>query len=262
MLIGGVAGAEQVVATGDVLWDNGPPDGTNGYSNATYSGYGVWRALQDDFRIPAGESWIITGFRWQHVWNTAPPGSGERMHLAFRRDAPYRGCADADGPRCSQPGEYLGDPVTITSYTEVPTGVTWFNRAGAESWVTFEPRLLPAGHYWFLGAIGGPDNNYWLVREKVSGGECWYQYDDAEEGPGRNLFGVPADLNFMLIGEAIVCPGDVDESGAVGLSDLLAVLAAWGSYECPPYRREDLDGDCRVDLDDLLALLGQWGACG
>lgn len=46
--------------------------------------------------------------------------------------------------------------------------------------------------------------------------------------------------------------GDVDCDGVVGFSDLLAVLAAWGSCpDCPA----DLDGNGEVDFDDLLTLL-------
>lgn len=50
-------------------------------------------------------------------------------------------------------------------------------------------------------------------------------------------------------------PGDVDGDGAVGLSDLLEVLAGWGPCAgCSA----DLDGDGVVGLDDLLILLAAW----
>lgn len=44
----------------------------------------------------------------------------------------------------------------------------------------------------------------------------------------------------------IECPWDLDLDGAVGISDLLALLAAWGD----PY-----------GIEDLLALLADWGGC-
>lgn len=48
---------------------------------------------------------------------------------------------------------------------------------------------------------------------------------------------------------------DVDGDGTVGLSDLLAVLAAWGPCgDCPA----DVDGDGSVTLSDLLAVLAAW----
>jgi len=54
------------------------------------------------------------------------------------------------------------------------------------------------------------------------------------------------------------CPADIDGSGVVGLSDLLAVLSAWGPcFGCD----EDLDGDNVVGFTDLVSLLGAWGPC-
>ena len=54
-------------------------------------------------------------------------------------------------------------------------------------------------------------------------------------------------------------PGDIDGDGAIGLSDLLILLASWGPCadcgDCPA----DLDGDCTVGLSDLLILLANWG---
>ena len=57
------------------------------------------------------------------------------------------------------------------------------------------------------------------------------------------------------------CPADLDDSGDVGVKDLLFLLGAWGA--CPP------KGDCPADFDDsgdvgvkdLLILLGAWGPC-
>jgi len=51
--------------------------------------------------------------------------------------------------------------------------------------------------------------------------------------------------------------GDLDGDCAVGITDFLALLAAWGqcSGECPA----DLDGDGMVGITDLLVLLGNWG---
>lgn len=76
--------------------------------------------------------------------------------------------------------------------------------------------------------------------------------------------GVDADGN--LSGAAYVfevddapppCPADLDASGTVGLGDLLAVLAAFGSAD-PAI---DLDGSGTVDLADLLTVLSAWGPC-
>jgi len=51
-------------------------------------------------------------------------------------------------------------------------------------------------------------------------------------------------------------PADIDGDGAVGVSDLLALLAAWGTCDdCP----EDINDDGFVNVADLLDLLGAWG---
>ena len=54
------------------------------------------------------------------------------------------------------------------------------------------------------------------------------------------------------------CPGDLDGDGGVGILDLLALLAAWGSDPGGP---PDFDGDGNVGILDLLTLLAAWGPC-
>ncbi len=51
------------------------------------------------------------------------------------------------------------------------------------------------------------------------------------------------------------CPGDADGDLTVGLSDLLAVLSAWGTTDPDA----DVDDDGSVGLSDLLAVLSNWG---
>ena len=57
---------------------------------------------------------------------------------------------------------------------------------------------------------------------------------------------------------ALTCPWDLDGDGDVGVTDLLAILAAWGTPSLGP---PDFDGDGFVGVTDLLALLGAWGVC-
>ena len=77
---------------------------------------------------------------------------------------------------------------------------------------------------------------------------------------------VHAELTDIVIQEpdgGVVIPdclGDADNDGDVGISDLLALLAAWDTAH--PYL--DLapnGGDETVDIQDLLALLAAWGPC-
>jgi hypothetical protein len=55
--------------------------------------------------------------------------------------------------------------------------------------------------------------------------------------------------------------GDLDGDGAIGVSDFLSLLGAWGPcpQPCPKVCLGDLDGDDTVGVDDFLALLAAWG---
>ena len=57
--------------------------------------------------------------------------------------------------------------------------------------------------------------------------------------------------------EGPACPADLDDSGAVDIGDLLAILTAWGNKGGP----EDLDGSGVVDFGDLLIGLATWRPC-
>ncbi len=53
--------------------------------------------------------------------------------------------------------------------------------------------------------------------------------------------------------------GDLDGDGAVGTTDLLILLGAWGPCGDCNDCVADLDDDCTVGTTDLLLLLGNWG---
>ncbi|MBP27206.1 MAG: hypothetical protein CMJ63_03165, partial [Planctomycetaceae bacterium] len=57
----------------------------------------------------------------------------------------------------------------------------------------------------------------------------------------------------------ITCPGDFDETGDVGIDDLLILLSEFA--ECTSGCQSDMDSDGDVDIDDMLALIGAWGVC-
>jgi len=66
------------------------------------------------------------------------------------------------------------------------------------------------------------------------------------------------DVNGNGIPDACECREDLDGSGTVGFTDLIAVLSAWGACPgCP----EDFDGTGEVGFIDLITLLSAWGPC-
>ena len=271
-----------------LLHDNGEPDGSNGYSNATSDAFGPRRTLLDDFVVPAGREWIIEGLEHWAIWNTLPVGSGVGMDIAIREDA--------DGT----PGSILYHVFT-EDYSEEATGRTMFSRPEYLAWTRFGPVVLPPGRYWFEAAVVGPENNFWLVHGDVTWDACWVNYDDfGGLQPGSEVFGVDADLAWRLLGSGCfgkwgaccfpngacevaggctrciesggryqglgldcvdvvcACAADVDGSGAVDVGDIIEVLAGWGPcLLC----NEDFNSDGTVDVEDLLVILTYWGPC-
>jgi hypothetical protein len=54
------------------------------------------------------------------------------------------------------------------------------------------------------------------------------------------------------------CPADTNTDGNVNVTDLLAVIGAWGTCAgCPA----DTNNDGQVNVTDLLAVIGAWGPC-
>ena len=52
-------------------------------------------------------------------------------------------------------------------------------------------------------------------------------------------------------------PGDVDGDGYVGVNDLLALIAVWGTCDnCV----EDINHDGTVNVTDLLVVIGNWSS--
>ncbi len=101
-----------------------------------------------------------------------------------------------------------------------------------------------------------------------------------DDGAAENLFGVSIAISgaTAIVGAyrnddnggnsgsaylfdaaaAGMCPWDLNGNGSVGILDLLALLAAWGTDPGGP---PDFDGDGTVGILDLLTLLANWGPC-
>lgn len=72
-----------------------------------------------------------------------------------------------------------------------------------------------------------------------------------------------AYLQIDLAPAGPVCPADINGDNQVGVSDLLAVINAWGACggTCPPACTGDINGDCSVGVTDLLTVINSWGPC-
>ncbi|MCP3903088.1 MAG: hypothetical protein GY715_05570 [Planctomycetes bacterium] len=71
--------------------------------------------------------------------------------------------------------------------------------------------------------------------------------------------GTPETVTIPISFAGVICPADLDGSGDVGFSDILAIIGAWGP--CPTPCSADLNGNGNVDFADVLAVIGAWGPC-
>ncbi|MEE9130668.1 MAG: FG-GAP repeat protein, partial [Phycisphaerales bacterium] len=79
---------------------------------------------------------------------------------------------------------------------------------------------------------------------------AWWDDDNGTDSGSAYLFAAAAAPGK--------CPWDLDGTGSVGASDLLALLVSWGPCKgCPA----DFDGNGSVGASDLLTLLVNWGPC-
>jgi hypothetical protein len=86
------------------------------------------------------------------------------------------------------------------------------------------------------------------------------QYDCNSNNIPDNLeviTGFAPDINMNLIPDGCECLADVNDDGVVNITDLLAVIAAWGALGGPA----DVNFDGVVNIKDLLDVIAAWGAC-
>ncbi|MCH2136345.1 MAG: hypothetical protein MK101_07155 [Phycisphaerales bacterium] len=137
--------------------------------------------------------------------------------------------------------------------------VEWTDDLGVDNWRPLET----------VGPTGDGTHGGWIeVSHDLAGvdgipsaGDIWLRFSAEDIGDGSVVeAGVDAVLLQQMICEDKVepCLGDVDGSGDVGVNDILAVLAAFGSSD----PSGDADGDGVVNVDDILVVVAGWGPCG
>ena len=175
-----------------MLWDNGDTDGTDGYSHVQASANsGSRRALLDDFVVPGGATWSVTGFSWLLLWTSGGLYEGTGAEILFRADS------------AGSPGAVFAT-ATVTGWSEVTTGRNWFSRPEERVQATFNTITLGPGTYWVEFLPIGPENSFCMVRSAITGSPCWVNYDDYSGlAPGSSVFEVSADLSWQLLGTAV-----------------------------------------------------------
>ena len=124
-----------------------------------------------------------------------------------------------------------------------------------------------------MGSVEHPllesGSHYWIVCESFATCGIDGVWNFAGIGSGFMAYGSGPGLGWQPGGTggvaatiiegtaAASCPWDLD-GGGVGITDFLALLAAWGLN---PGHPADFDGDGVVGILDFLALLANWGPC-
>ena len=133
--------------------------------------------------------------------------------------------------------------------------------------------LGETGAWFYVGfyANGGVDEPTLVGDETEYQAMSWYTYAPTGAGniddlsantiPPTLIGELDLPLNWLVRGAIVntcICAADTDASGVVDVSDLLAVILAWGACDgCPA----DIDGNGIVDVQDLVAVIAAWGPC-
>ncbi|MCH8822157.1 MAG: hypothetical protein IH984_01490 [Planctomycetes bacterium] len=97
-----------------------------------------------------------------------------------------------------------------------------------------------AGAAFIFGGLGDCNNNGIIDICDIADGNA----------ADKNSNGLPDECDDLP------CPWDLDNSGSVGVGDLLMMFAQWGTPGIA-----DFNGDGIVNTSDLLILLANWGPC-
>jgi len=237
------AAAERAAPSGarSVLWDNGDTNGVNGVSHLG----SPRRSVLDDFVVPDGRGWDITGLATRHVWQTRTQPSATGYQLTVWSDV------------AGEPGAPVAFMAT-NGLDETASGRLGLGRPEMDISVSFPVVHLEPGVYWLEMHVVGPENSFQLVHDLGErGGPRWGSFHDmGGVRPGYAVYFADYDASFTLLGEATGCgPADCDGDGAVNTRDFLCYLALWAAGD----PGAECNGDLRLDTLDFLCYLGLWG---
>ncbi len=148
--------------------------------------------------------------------------------------------------------DYFGFSVAISGATAI-VGAYLGDDNGADSCSAYLIDTTTGEQIAKLLANNGAVGDYFGISVAVTGATAivgaYWDDDNGTNSGSAYLFDAAAPG---------MCPWDLDAGGSVGILDLLALLAAWGTDPGGP---PDFNGDGIVGILDLLALLANWGEC-
>lgn len=258
-------------------------------SNAPAETYNVFAAsgtqitLEERFEGDTS-SWTVVNFGLTAgAWQVADPngtvnagaiaapdedaGANEDVKCFVTENGPVGGPANAN--------DVDGGPTRLLSPT--------FDLAGTDAiisyqrWMYCEDQGTPDGDFLITEVSNDGGITWTLVHQTGGTGSTWQAVDfrigefvdptsqmrvrfSVADNPNNSV--TEAGIDNFLIEELVcgaICPADVaGNDGQVDVSDLLAVINAWGPCSgCAA----DIDDSGVVDVSDLLAVINGWGPC-
>ncbi len=240
-----------------------PGDNDNGFDSGsaylfdTTTGWQIAKLLPDDGAVEDYFSWsvAISGPPGNKVAIVGAPGDdhhGNASGSAYLFDTSM---GEQIAKLLSDDGaafDEFGRSVAISGATAI-VGAYLGDDNGADSGSAYLIDTTTGRQIAKLLADDGAADDYFGGSIAISGGTAivgaYWDDDNGTNSGSAYLFDAAAPGK---------CPWDLDANGSVGILDLLALLAAWGTDPGGP---PDFNGDGTVGILDLLTLLANWGPC-
>jgi hypothetical protein len=203
---------------GNVIFDNGAPDGSNGLSAGNFDfGY---REVADDFVLdPIYPLYHIQDVHWRIVkFNGGGPGTESMVQVNFYED---------DGTTAPVMDPFHSTVVAIASADL--TGDFYFGRPEILYTANFDNVTVPSDTpFWVSVTVMDPDDNFFWLTSAAGYGNIFRDeayIDMADAGhprwtPTSVAFGTPYDMSFALTGVGVPAPGAL---ALLALGGLVAV---------------------------------------